>query len=153
MIGNDIRNNKMECNKEIIGKCAIIEWEQYKKINNNLFVLDEETQIQQLEDALLEIKELDNSIKVYASTYPIEKSDNMVRMYSDMLWIKTKLECTQLEIVFGKYRQSEPSAIFDLTEEEKGYVDLYIDTEFRCEEFDGVFELFKLDEIRILYWD
>lgn len=140
----------MTYNEDIIGKCAIIEWEQYKKININSFVLDEETQVEQLEEVLLEIKKLDNSIKIFVSTYPIE---NGIRMYSDMLWIKTKLECIQLESLFAKYRQSEPSSIFDLTEDEKGYVDIYIDTEFQHREFAGVSNLFKIDEIKILYWD
>ena len=63
----------MTCNEEIIGKCAIIEWEQYKKINVDSFVLDEETQLEQLEEVLLEIKKLDNNIKIFVSTYPIEK--------------------------------------------------------------------------------
>ena len=61
----------MTCNEEIIGKCAIIEWEQYKKINVDSFVLDEETQLEQLEEVLLEIKKLDNNIKIFVSTYPI----------------------------------------------------------------------------------
>lgn len=145
--------NKMTYNEDVIGKCAIIEWEQYKKININSFVLDEETQIEQLEEVLFEIKKLDNSIKIFVSTYPIEKIENGIRMYSDMLWIKTKLECIQLQSLFAKYRQSEPSSIFDLTEEEKGYVDIYIDTEFQCREFTIVSNLFKLGEIKILYWD
>ena len=132
-------------NEDIIGKCAIIEWEQYKKININSFVLDEETQI--------EIKKIDNSIKIFVSTYPIEKIENGIRMYSDMLWIRTKLECIQLQSLFAKYRQSEPSSIFDLTEEEKGYADIYIDTEFQYREFNMVSNLFKLGEIKILYWD
>lgn len=143
----------MTHNEDIIGKCAIIEWEQYKKISINSFVLDEETQIEQLEEVLLEIKKLDNSIKIFVSTYPIEKIENGIRMYSDMLWIKTKLECIQLESLFAKYRQSEPSSIFDLTEEEKGYADIYIDTEFQYREFAMVSNLFKLDEIKILHWD
>ena len=133
----------MMYNEDIIGKCAIIEWEQYKKININSFVLDEETQI----------KKLDNSIKIFVSTYPIEKIENGIRMYSDMLWIRTKLECIQLQSLFAKYRQSEPSSIFDLTEEEKGYADIYIDTEFQYREFTMVSNLFKLGEIKILYWD
>lgn len=144
--------NKMMYNEDIIGKCAIIEWEQYKKININSFVLDEETQIEQLEEVLLEIKKLDNSIKIFVSTYPIEKIENGIRMYSDMLWIRTKLECIQLQSLFAKYRQSEPSSIFDLTEE-KGYADIYIDTEFQYREFTMVSNLFKLGEIKILYWD
>ena len=145
--------NKMTYDEDILGKCAIIDWEQYKKININSFVLDEETQVEQLEEVLLEIKKLDNSIKIFVSTYPIEKNENGIRMYSDMLWIKTKLECIQLESLFAKYRQSEPSSIFDLTEDEKGYVDIYIDTEFQHREFAGVSNLFKIDEIKILYWD
>lgn len=139
--------------EDIIGKCAIIEWEQYKKININSFVLDEEIQIEQLEKVFFEIKKLDNSIKIFVSTYPIEKNENEIRMYSDMLWIKTKLECIQLQSLFAKYHQSEPSSIFDLTEEEKGYADIYIDTEFQYREFTMVSNLFKLGEIKILYWD
>ena len=143
----------MMYNENIIGKCAIIDWEQYKKISINSFVLDEETQIEQLEEVFLEIKKFDNSIEIFVSTYPIEIIENGIRMYSDMLWIKTKLECIQLESIFTKYRQSEPSSIFDLTEEEKGCVELYIDTEFRQKEFAMVSDLFELDEIKILYWD
>lgn len=143
----------MTYNEDIIGKCAIIGWEQYKKINVDSFVLDEETHIEQLEEVLLEIKKLDNGIKIFVSTYPIEKVENGIRMYSDMLWLKTKLDCIQLESLFAKYRQSEPSSIFDMTEEEKGYAELYIDTEFQNKEFAMVSNLFKLDEIKILYWD
>ena len=145
--------NKLTYNEDIIGKCAIIEWEQYKKININSFVLDEETQIEQLEEVFLEIKKFDNSIKVFVSTYPIEKIENGIKMYSDMLWIKTKLECSQLQLLFTKYRQIEPSSIFDLTEEEKGYADIYIDTEFQYRELTMVSNLFKLGKIKILYWD
>lgn len=143
----------MTYNEDIIGKCAIIEWEQYKKINVNSFVLDEETQIEQLEEVFLEIKKLDNSIKIFVSTYPIEKFEKGIRMYSDMLWIKTKLDCSQLQSRFTNYCQSEPSSIFDLTEDEKGYVDIYIDTEFQYREFTMVSNLFKSGEIKILYWD
>ena len=116
-------------------------------------MLDEEIQIEQLEEVFFEIKKFDNSIKIFVSTYPIEKNENEIRMYSDMLWIKTKLECIQLQSFFAKYHQSEPSSIFDLTEEEKGYADIYIDTEFQYREFTMVSNLFKLGEIKILYWD
>lgn len=143
----------MVYNEYIIGKCAIIDWEQYKKIDINSFVLDEKMQIEQLEEVLLEINKLDNNMMIYVSTYPIEKIENGIRMYSDMLWIKTKLSCVQLELLFSKYRQIEPSSIFNLTEEEKGYVELYIDTEFQHKEFAKVSNLFRLDEIKILYWD
>ena len=140
----------MVYNEYIIGKCAIIDWEQYKKIDINSFVLDEKMQIEQLEEVLLEINKLDNNMMIYVSTYPIEKIENGIRMYSDMLWIKTKLSCVQLELLFSKYRQIEPSSIFNLTEEEKGYVELYIDTEFQHKEFAKVSNLFRLDEIKIL---
>lgn len=143
----------MTYNEYIIGKCAIMDWNQYKKIDINSFVLDEKMQIEQLEEALFEINKLDNNMKIYVSTYPIEKIENGIRMFSDMLWIKTKLSCTQLESLFSKYRQIEPSSIFNLTEEEKGYVELYINTEFQHKEFAIVSDLFKLDEIKILYWD
>ncbi len=143
----------MTYNEYIIGKCAIMDWNQYKKIDINSFVLDEKMQIEQLEEALFEINKLDNNIMIYVSTYPIEKIENGIRMFSDMLWIKTKLSCTQLESLFSKYRQIEPSSIFNLTEEEKGYVELYINTEFQHKEFAIVSDLFKLDEIKILYWD
>jgi len=142
--------NKMTYNEYIIGKCAIMDWDQYKKIDINSFVLDEKMQIGQLEEALFEINKIDNNMMIYVSTYPIE---NGIRMFSDMLWIKTKLSCTQLESLFSKYRQIEPSSIFNLTEEEKGYVELYINTEFQYKEFAIVSDLFKLDEIKILYWD
>lgn len=75
------RFNKMTCNEEIIGKCAIIEWEQYKKINVDSFVLDEETQLEQLEEVLLEIKKLDNNIKIFVSTYPIEKNEKGIKEF------------------------------------------------------------------------
>ncbi len=143
----------MTYNEYIIGKCAIMDWNQYKKIDINSFVLDEKMQIEQLEEALFEINKLDNNIMIFVSTYPIEKIENEIRMFSDMLWIKTKLSCTQLESLFSKYRQIEPSSIFNLTEEEKGYVELYINTEFQHKEFAIVSDLFKLDEIKILYWD
>lgn len=143
----------MTYNEYIIGKCAIIDWEQYKKIDINSFVLDEKMQIEQLEEVFLEINKLDNDMMILVSTYPIEKIENGIRMYSDMLWIKTKLSCIQLESLFSKYRQIEPSSIFNLTEEEKGYAELYIDTEFQHKEFAIVSNLFKLDEIKILYWD
>ncbi len=136
-------------NEYIIGKCAIMDWNQYKKIDINSFVLDEKMQIEQLEEALFEINKLDNNMMIYVSTYPIEKIENGIRMFSDMLWIKTKLSCTQLESLFSKYRQIEPSSIFNLTEEEKGYVELYINTEFQHKEFAIVSDLFKLDEIKI----
>lgn len=71
----------MTCNEEIIGKCAIIEWEQYKKINVDSFVLDEETQLEQLEEVLLEIKKLDNNIKIFVSTYPIEKNEKGIKEF------------------------------------------------------------------------
>ncbi len=139
----------MTYNEYIIGKCAIMDWNQYKKIDINSFVLDEKMQIEQLEEALFEINKLDNNMMIYVSTYPIEKIENGIRMFSDMLWIKTKLSCTQLESLFSKYRQIEPSSIFNLTEEEKGYVELYINTEFQHKEFAIVSDLFKLDEIKI----
>ncbi len=126
-----------------------MDWNQYKKIDINSFVLDEKMQIEQLEEALFEINKLDNNMMIYVSTYPIEKIENGIRMFSDMLWIKTKLSCTQLESLFSKYRQIEPSSIFNLTEEEKGYVELYINTEFQHKEFAIVSDLFKLDEIKI----
>ncbi len=94
----------MTYNEYIIGKCAIMDWNQYKKIDINSFVLDEKMQIEQLEEALFEINKLDNNIMIYVSTYPIEKIENGIRMFSDMLWIKTKLSCTQLESLFSKYR-------------------------------------------------
>lgn len=143
----------MTYNEYIVGKCAIIDWDQYKKIDINSFVLDEKKQIEQLEEALLEINKLDANMMIYVSTYPIEIIENEIKMYSDMLWIKTKLSCIHLEAFFSKYREIEPSSIFDLTEEEKGYAELYIDTGFQHKEFARVSDLFKLDEIRILYWD
>lgn len=143
----------MTYNEYIIGKCAIIDWDQYKKKDIKSFVLDEKILIEQLEEVLFEINKLDKNMKIYISTYPIEKNENGITMYSDMLWIKTKLSCIQLESLFSKYRQIEPSSIFNLTEEEKEYVELYIDNEFQHKEFATVSNLFKLDEIKILYWD
>lgn len=143
----------MTYNEYIIGKCAIIDWNQYKKIAINSFVLDEEMQIEQLEEALHEISKLDNNMMVYASTYPIEKNENGIGMFSDMLWIKTKLSVTLLEELFSKYRQIEPSAVFALTEEEKGHAELYIDTGFQSKEFAIVSDAFNLEEIKVLYWD
>ena len=77
--------------EEVIGKCAIIEWEQYKKENINSFVLDDKMQIEQLEKVFSEINRFDHDVKIYVSTYPIEKNKNGIIMYSDMLWIKTVL--------------------------------------------------------------
>lgn len=143
----------MQINEDVLGRCAIIDWNQYKKSFLNYFVLDEQIEIDLLEKALCEINKVDKDIIIYASTYPIEKKESGIRMYSDMLWIKTALTSNQLTEIFSRYRQVEPSSIFDLNEEEKGYVEIYIQSGFQHENFEDVSQDFELDKIKVLFWD
>ena len=139
--------------EDLNGKCAVIDWNQYKKICFDLFIIDEEMQIKQLDEVICKIEEMDKESIIYAATYPIEKKEHGISAYCDMLWIKTKLTCIELENLFTNYREIEPSAIFNLTPAEKSTIELYIGKNLQCNNFEQVATLFKTDEIKIIYWD
>jgi len=135
----------------LLGKSAVFDWELYKKSCLDSFVLDEENQINLLEKVLSGIRQMDNECKLYVSTYPIEKKALGISAYADMIWIKTKISCADLEKLFLGYREIEPSAIYNLTDDEKSTVNLYISNDNQYCDFEQVSDLFK--EVKIIYWD
>ena len=139
--------------KNLIGKSVVFGWEWYKNCCLDSFVLDEENQINLLEKVLCSIRQRDNECKLYVSTYPIEIKASGYSAYSEMIWITTKLSCDDLEKIFSKYREIEPSAILYLTDEEKSSVDLYISDDNQYCDFEQVSDLFRENEVKILYWD
>ena len=137
----------------IWGKSAVFHWKQYKEYCLNAFVLDEENQIHLLEDAFCRIGKIDSGYKLYVSTYPIERKEDGISAYANMVWIKTKMSCEELERFFSDYREIEPSEIFGLTDEEKSTVDIYVNEDLQYCDYEQVSDLFLNSEIKILYWD
>lgn len=137
----------------LLGKNAVFDWELYKSSCLDSFVLDEENQINLLEKVLSRIGQMDNECKMYASTYPIEIKESGISAYADMIWLKTKISCDDLEKLFLGFREIEPSAIYNLTDDEKSTVDMYIGNDNQYCDFEQVSDLFKENEVKILYWD
>ena len=137
----------------LLGKNAVFDWELYKSCCLDSFVLDEENQINLLEKVFSSIRQMDNECKMYASTYPIEIKASGISAYADMIWLKTKISCADLEKLFLGFREIEPSAIYNLTDDEKKTVDIYIGDNSQSCDFEQVSDLFKENEVKILYWD
>ena len=137
----------------LIGKTATVVWEVYLAICKQGFVLDEEMDWILLEKEFAKIKEFDLEIKVYACTYPIEKTDNGMHMYCDNLWLKTRLNKKQIAEIFSEYRRIEPYSISELTEDEKESVDIYMGNETQYCNFADALHVFKNQNVISMYWD
>ena len=143
----------MMVDEYLIGKTAVVVWEQYIKICKQGFVLDDEVDWSLLENGFEQIKERDPEAKAYACTYSIEYNDNGMYMYCDNLWLKTKLPTNQVAEVFSKYRQIEPYNISELTDNEKETVEVFIDKDFYYCDFTAAMDEFAEQNIISMYWD
>lgn len=119
------------------------------------FVLDDSTEIKELDNIILTIKGIDRNAEIYVNTYGISYLDNKLFIYADTLWINTIIEIKEISHLFKKNPNIEPSDIASLAENETidGVVALVVLEDGKVESYKSFIKKRELDKIKSLYWD
>lgn len=119
------------------------------------FVLDDSTEIKELDNIILTIKGIDRNAEIYVNAYGISNLDNKLFIYADTLWINTIIEIKEISHLFKKNLNIEPSDIASLAENETidGVVALVVLEDGKVESYKSFIKKRELDKIKSLYWD
>lgn len=119
------------------------------------FVLDESSEIGELDDIILTIKGIDRNAEIYVSTYGINWLDKNLFIYADTLWINTIIEVEEIARLFKKTPNIEPSdiALWDEDETIDGAAALVVLADGKVESYKSFIEKRELGKIKSLYWD
>lgn len=119
------------------------------------FVLDDSTEIRELDDILLTIKRIDRNAEIYVSIYGISYLNNKIFIYADTLWINTIMEIKEISNLFKNNPNIEPSdiALWDEDETIDGAAALVVLEDGKVESYKSFIEKREPDKIKSLYWD
>ncbi|MBD5523581.1 MAG: hypothetical protein HDR04_04025 [Lachnospiraceae bacterium] len=119
------------------------------------FVLDDSTEIRELDDILLTIKRIDKNAEIYVSTYGISYLNNKIFIYADTLWINTIMEIKEISNLFKNNPNIEPSdiALWDEDETMDGAAALVVLEDGKGESYKSLIEKREPGKIKSLYWD
>ena len=119
------------------------------------FVLDENSEIGELDDIILTIKGIDRNAEIYVSTYGINWLDKKLFIYADTLWINTIIELDEISHLFQKNPNIEPCdiALWDEDETLDGVAALVVLEDGKVESYKSFMEKRELGKIKSLYWD
>lgn len=119
------------------------------------FVLDESSEIEELDDIILTIKGIDRNAEIYVSTYGINWLDKKLFIYADTLWINTIIELDEISHLFKKNPNIESCdiALWDEDETIDGVAALVVLEDGKVESYKSFIEKRDLGKIKSLYWD
>lgn len=144
--------------KEILDSNILVEYNLFFSTSHNQinrFVLDGCTELGELNNLLIKIKELDDNAEIYVNAYGLCGMDTEIFIYADTLWINTTVGINIIANLFNSISDISPSDIVLLKNNERvdGKIDFVVLADGMIESYKSFISKRDLGMIKSIYWD